>query len=77
MEKDGIEISGKIDRIDISEVNGKKVGIIIDYKYGQTEFKLTDLEDGLDLQLPIYILALKDAFKITPHCRGILCTEDL
>jgi ATP-dependent helicase/nuclease subunit B len=64
--KDLIEISGKIDRVDISEVNGKKVGIIIDYKYGQTEFKLTDLEDGLDLQLPIYILALKDAFKITP-----------
>ena len=65
-EKDYIEITGKIDRIDISEVNGKKVGIIIDYKYGQTEFKLADLEDGLDLQLPIYILALKDAFKITP-----------
>jgi ATP-dependent helicase/DNAse subunit B len=65
-EKDCIEITGKIDRIDISEVNGKKVGIIIDYKYGQTEFKLADLEDGLDLQLPIYILALKDAFKITP-----------
>ena len=65
-EEDCVEISGKIDRIDISEVNGKKVGIIIDYKYGQTEFKLADLEDGLDLQLPIYILALKDSFKITP-----------
>ncbi|ODS34001.1 MAG: hypothetical protein SCARUB_00872 [Candidatus Scalindua rubra] len=61
-----IEISGKIDRVDISEVNGEKVGIIIDYKYGQTEFKLTDLEEGLDLQLPIYILVLRDVFKIVP-----------
>ena len=66
VKKDGIEIAGKIDRIDISEVNGEKIGVIIDYKYGQTEFKLTDLEEGLDLQLPIYLLALRDVFKIVP-----------
>ena len=65
-DKDGIEISGKIDRVDVSEVNGEKVGIIIDYKYGQTEFRLTELEDGLDLQLPIYILALRDLFGVIP-----------
>ncbi|MGR3174762.1 MAG: PD-(D/E)XK nuclease family protein [Candidatus Scalindua sp.] len=65
-EKDGIEISGKIDRVDVSEVNGEKVGIIIDYKYGQTEFRLTELEEGLDLQLPIYILALRDVFRVVP-----------
>jgi len=66
VKKDGIEISGKIDRIDISEVDGEKIGVIIDYKYGQTEFKLTDLEEGLDLQLPIYLLALRDVFKVVP-----------
>jgi len=66
MEKGGIEISGKIDRVDVSEVDGEKVGIIIDYKYGQTEFRLTELEEGLDLQLPIYILALRDLFKVVP-----------
>jgi ATP-dependent helicase/nuclease subunit B len=65
-DKDGIEISGKIDRVDVSEVNGEKVGIIIDYKYGQTEFRLTELEEGLDLQLPIYILALRDVFGVVP-----------
>jgi len=64
--KDCIEISGKIDRVDVSEVNGEKVGIIIDYKYGQTEFRLTELEEGLDLQLPIYILALRDLFGVVP-----------
>ncbi len=62
----GIEISGKIDRIDVSEVDGEKVGIIIDYKYGQTEFNKTELEEGLDLQLPIYILALRNLFGIIP-----------
>ena len=66
VKKDGIEIAGKIDRIDISEVNGEKIGVIIDYKYGQTEFKSTDLEEGLDLQLPIYLLALREVFKIIP-----------
>jgi ATP-dependent helicase/nuclease subunit B len=65
-EKDGIEISGKIDRVDVSEVDGEKVGIIIDYKYGLTEFRLTELEEGLDLQLPIYLLALRDLFKVVP-----------
>ncbi|MDP6923609.1 MAG: PD-(D/E)XK nuclease family protein [Candidatus Scalindua sp.] len=64
--KGGIEISGKIDRVDISEVDGEKIGLIIDYKYGQTEFKLTDLEEGLDLQLPIYLLALREVFNIIP-----------
>ena len=61
-----IEISGKIDRVDVSEVNGERAGIIIDYKSGKTGFKLTDIEEGTDLQLPIYILALRDVFKITP-----------
>ncbi len=64
--KDCIEISGKIDRVDVSEVDGEKVGIIIDYKYGQTEFRLAELEEGLDLQLPIYILALRDLFGVVP-----------
>jgi ATP-dependent helicase/nuclease subunit B len=64
--KGGIEIAGKIDRVDIAEVDGEKIGVIIDYKYGQTEFKSTDLEEGLDLQLPIYLLALREVFKIVP-----------
>ncbi|MHC4139147.1 MAG: PD-(D/E)XK nuclease family protein [Planctomycetota bacterium] len=66
VKKDGIEISGKIDRVDVSEIDGEKIGIIIDYKYGQTEFRLTELEEGLDLQLPIYILALRDLFGVVP-----------
>ncbi len=66
VQNEGVEISGKIDRVDISEADGEKIGIIIDYKYGQTEFKKSDLEEGLDLQLPIYLLALRDVFKIIP-----------
>lgn len=65
-DKGYVEISGKIDRIDVSEIDGEKIGMIIDYKYGQAEFKLKDIEEGTDLQLPIYILALRDIFKIVP-----------
>ncbi|MDR4497294.1 MAG: exodeoxyribonuclease V subunit gamma [Candidatus Scalindua sp.] len=61
-----IEISGKIDRVDVSLVNGEKIGIIIDYKYGKTEFDVKEMEEGTDLQLPIYALALRDVFNIVP-----------
>jgi ATP-dependent helicase/DNAse subunit B len=64
--EDDIEVSGKIDRIDISEIDGKKFGMILDYKYGKTEFHLNDIEEGTDLQLPIYILALRDVFRVVP-----------
>lgn len=61
-----LEVSGKIDRVDVAEVNGEKFGIIIDYKYGKTEFGIQDIEEGTDLQLPIYALALREVFKIVP-----------
>ncbi len=61
-----VEVSGKIDRVDVAEVNGEKIGIIIDYKYGKTEFEIKDIEEGTDLQLPIYALALREVFKIVP-----------
>ncbi|GJQ59671.1 MAG: DUF2075 domain-containing protein [Candidatus Scalindua sp. AMX11] len=61
-----LEVSGKIDRVDVATVNGEKIGIIIDYKYGKTEFGIQDIEEGTDLQLPVYALALREVFKIEP-----------
>jgi ATP-dependent helicase/DNAse subunit B len=82
VDKDGIEISGKIDRVDVSEVDGEKVGTIIDYKYKEdknrkTDFKLTDIEEGLDLQLPIYALALRDVFEIVPVAAEFYALKNL
>ena len=64
-----IGISGKIDRIDIGNVNGEQVGIVIDYKYNKGSFnqkRWKEIEDGIDFQLAIYLLALKEIFKIKP-----------
>lgn len=57
---DGIKvsISGKIDRVDVFENNGKKYIRIIDYKTGKKEFSFEDIYNGLDLQMILYLSAL-------------------
>jgi ATP-dependent helicase/nuclease subunit B len=56
-------LSGKIDRLDIAEVNGRKVALILDYKRTQSgaRFDWSDLYHGLDVQLAVYMLAVHDA----------------
>ncbi len=54
--KEPVLIGGKIDRIDIS-ADGKSA-LIIDYKRSQRNL-LKKIEEGLELQLPIYMLAAK------------------
>ena len=48
-------LQGKIDRVDIAEEDGKVYVKIIDYKSGSTQFDLTKLYHGLQLQLMIYL----------------------
>jgi ATP-dependent helicase/nuclease subunit B len=53
-----IQITGQIDRIDVGEVDGKKVFNVIDYKSGRrASLKREQLETGQQLQLPIYVEA--------------------
>ena len=55
----GIRICGKIDRIDVAE---DQLSMIIDYKYsGGSALDL--IENGKDLQLPLYILAVSEFLK--------------
>ncbi len=51
-------LTGKIDRVDIMEKDGKVYSRIIDYKSSDKDISLTDLYYGIQLQLPVYI----DAF---------------
>ncbi len=52
-----VKVRGKIDRIDIkSEVNLLK---IIDYKLGGKKPSVKDLQNGISLQLPLYLYASK------------------
>lgn len=53
------EIAGKIDRVDIAEIDGKKYARIIDYKTGNTDFKSSHIVYGLNMQMLIYLHTLQ------------------
>ncbi|MBL7106055.1 MAG: exodeoxyribonuclease V subunit gamma [Phycisphaerae bacterium] len=52
-----IFLTGKIDRIDTAEINGKKYALIIDYKKTGKTFSWSNFANALNLQLAIYLLA--------------------
>jgi len=54
-------LNGKIDRLDIAELNGKKAALVFDYKRKDIPFSWSRFYYGLDMQLPIYMLAVKNA----------------
>ncbi len=51
-------LTGKIDRVDILDSEGKVYVKVIDYKSGSREFSLKDIYYGLQLQLMLYINAI-------------------
>ena len=53
-----VTVEGKIDRMDIAEINGEKYVRIIDYKTGKKEFKLSDVLYGVNMQMLIYLAAI-------------------
>lgn len=53
-----INIEGKIDRVDMMEHNGVKYLRIVDYKTGTKKFKLSDVLEGLNMQMLLYLAAL-------------------
>jgi ATP-dependent helicase/nuclease subunit B len=62
-------LNGKIDRLDIAKLNGKpvvstsnpKAALVFDYKRRDKPFSWSQFYYGLDMQLPIYMLAVKNA----------------
>ncbi|MHC4624104.1 MAG: PD-(D/E)XK nuclease family protein [Planctomycetota bacterium] len=52
-------LAGKIDRLDIANVNNRKVAIVFDYKRRPKSFNWSQFYYGLDMQLPIYMLAVR------------------
>jgi len=56
-----LTLSGKIDRIDIATLDGEETAIVFDYKRRGKSFNWTRFFHGIDMQLPIYMLAVRDA----------------
>ena len=52
-------IKGSVDRVDILTKDGISYIRIIDYKTGKKEFKLSELFDGLNVQMVLYLMALE------------------
>jgi ATP-dependent helicase/nuclease subunit B len=55
-----LALDGKIDRLDVAEIDGRKVALIIDYKRTRSgaTFDWSGFYYGLDLQLGLYLLAV-------------------
>lgn len=59
-----VNLRGLVDRIDITSVGGLERYAVTDYKSSKRTIDYIALWEGLDLQLPIYLLAVKDAFQL-------------
>jgi ATP-dependent helicase/DNAse subunit B len=61
---DGLHLSGKIDRIDVDPFSAR--GIVQDYKSGRTVHSAKQIDEELKLQIPLYMLVLRDLVGIEP-----------
>jgi ATP-dependent helicase/DNAse subunit B len=64
LEIDGFTLSGKIDRVDLDPFSAR--GIVQDYKSGSGAHSAAQIESQGRLQIPLYILALRDLVGIEP-----------
>jgi ATP-dependent helicase/nuclease subunit B len=60
----GLFASGKIDRIDVDPFSAR--GIVQDYKSGKGSFSAAQIDQELRLQVPLYMLVLRDLVGVEP-----------
>ena len=56
-----IKIVGAVDRVDIFEEDGKKYIRVVDYKSRNKKFLLSDVINGLNLQMLVYLFTLSNS----------------
>ncbi len=61
---DGLRLSGKIDRVDQDPFGAR--GIVQDYKSGKTAHSAVEIDREARLQVPLYMLVLRDLVGIEP-----------
>jgi ATP-dependent helicase/nuclease subunit B len=60
----GVTLSGKIDRIDVDPFGAR--GVVQDYKSGKSAYSARQIESELRLQIPLYMLVLRDLVGLEP-----------
>lgn len=58
-----LRIEGIVDRVDILEKNGKKYIRVVDYKTGKKNFALSEINDGIGMQMLMYLSVLSSVGK--------------
>ena len=58
LKEGSVELTGKIDRVDKMEKNGKRYIRIVDYKTGVKDFELSDVFYGLNMQMLLYLISI-------------------
>ena len=53
-------VEGKIDRVDLFSENGTGYVRVVDYKTGEKDFNLSDVWQGLNIQMLLYLFSLKN-----------------
>jgi ATP-dependent helicase/DNAse subunit B len=66
----GVELAGKIDRVDV--VEGEDACIVVDYKTGDAKASWKDVAAGTSFQLPVYWLVCEE---LLFHESGVKCVE--
>lgn len=54
-------IVGKVDRVDVYEKDGISYVKIVDYKTGKKTFKMSDIRNGFNLQMLLYLASIKNS----------------
>lgn len=65
LDKGVLKLSGVVDRIDVCESDDKYLYRVVDYKTGGKKLRLDDCLDGLNLQMLLYLLAIKESNNVT------------
>jgi len=71
-----LSLSGKIDRLDVADVEGRRIALVFDYKRSEaaTKFDWSQFYHGLNVQLPMYLLALSQTGREwTDRVAGAFC----
>ncbi len=58
LEKGTVQIRGIIDRVDKMDMDGKRFIRVVDYKTGGKTFELSDVLEGLNMQMLLYLISI-------------------